>query len=114
MESIQAHFRELRQELAQVNEEPTKKDSPKQLKKFNNRKIKNEEVLKTSPDEIFRLLHEVYDFVHALEQSGLAQTDILQKIKSEQPELNRAIGKFYGILRSQIWGYCLGQSLFSF
>jgi len=114
-EFIQAHLHEIEKEIAQINEYLTKKDTPEQLRKSaEDRKINNEQVLEKSPDEIFHLLKEVYDFVKVLEQSGLAQTDILQKIKSERPELNQAIGRFYGILRSQVWGYQLGQSLFAF
>lgn len=114
-EFIQAHFDEVKQELAQINDDLAKKDTPEQLRKFGEkRKIKNEQVLATSPDEIYRLLQEVYNFVHESEKSGLAKTEILRKLKTENPQLAKAVGTFYGILRSQVWGYRLGQELFAF
>jgi hypothetical protein len=114
-EFIQSHFRELEEELAKINEELVKEDTPEQLRRFaEGRKAKTERVLKVSTDEIFRLLQEIYDLVHESEQSGLAKADILRKLKTENPQLAEAVGTFYGILRSQVWGYRLGQALLAF
>lgn len=115
LESIQNHFREIEQELAEVNEALAQKDTPEGLRKFaEDRKASIGRVLEVSPGEIFRLLQEVYNFVSESEQAGLTKTDILLKLKDEKPDLAQAIGKFYGVLRSQVWGYRLGQELFAF
>ena len=115
LESIHAHFSEIQAELAQINSELAKEDTPKQMREFAEKiKLRTERVLEVSPDEIFHSLQEVYNLVHESEQSGLAKADILRKLKTEKPQLAKAVGKFYGILRSQTWGYRLGQELFAF
>ena len=114
-EYIQAHFIEMQKELAEINTELAQEDIPEQMRKFaEGRKLTIKIVLGVSPDEIFRSLQEVYNLVHALEESGLAKTDILKKIEKEKPNLFQDIVKFYGILRSQPWGYRLGQELLAF
>jgi len=113
-ESIQTQIDEVKEELAQIDEDLSDEDTPEKLRKYSEgRKASLERVLESSPDEIFRSLQEVYDLVHELEQNGLTKTDILQKINDEKPDLVQAIISFYGILRSQTWGYRLGQSLFA-
>lgn len=115
LEYIQDHLREIQEELAQINVELTKEDTPEQLRKSSeNRKAKIERVLELSPDEIFRSLQEVYNFIRELEEGGLTKTDILRKIKNERPALFQDTRKFYDIIRSQTWGYRLGQELFTF
>ncbi|KKQ85525.1 MAG: hypothetical protein UT09_C0045G0004 [Parcubacteria group bacterium GW2011_GWF2_38_8] len=75
------------------------------------RKAAGEKFLEVPPNEIFRLLQEIYDFVHQKEAQGLMPDDILQDMKNNKPELAESIAKFYGILRTQTWGYRLGQYL---
>ena len=112
-ESIQTHINEIQEELAQIDEALSDENTPEKLREHSERrKASLERVLESSPDEIFRSLQEVYDLVHESEQNGLTQTDILQKINNEKPDLARAVISFYSILRSQTWGYNLGQSLF--
>jgi len=75
------------------------------------RKAAGEKFLEVPPNEIFRLLQEIYDFVHQKEVQGLVPNDILLDMKNNNPELAESVTKFYEILRTQTWGYRLGQFL---
>ena len=115
-ESISDHLRALQEDLARINEGLAQNNLPQMMREFCEKlKLRNEEILKVPPDEVLRLLREVYDFVHALEQSGVARSDIPQRIYGERPELRQAIRKFNIVLEvGAVWGYRLSQEVLAF
>ena len=115
LESVQSYFSEIQEELEEINEQLTKEDTLEKLREFSEkRKVKIKNLLEVSPAEVFSSVQEIYNFVHELEEKGLTNKDILQKIKDEKPNLFQDISRFYGVLRSQSWGYLLGQGLYVF
>ena len=69
------------------------------------------ELEKEGVDERMR---ELFDFVCELEGEGLGEDDILARMEQEKPDVFRAIGIFYEILRIQTWGYRLGTRVASY
>ena len=115
LESIQNYFNEIQEELEEINKYSTKEDLPERLREFGeDRKAKIEAILKVSPEKILHSLEEIYNHVHQLEKEGLKKDEILKNIKDKKPNLVQTVNKFYGILRSQVWGYRLGQDLIAF
>lgn len=114
IEAIQTSANEMEGELAEINAGLAEEGVPENLRKsYERRKAEIEGFLSVSSDEIFHSLQEVYDFVHQMEADGIEKGNILSKM-TEKPELVQAVLKFYGILRSQTWGYSLGQTLLAF
>jgi DNA repair ATPase RecN len=115
LESIQNYFNEIQEELEEINKYSTKEDLPERLREFGeDRKAKIEAILKVSPEKILHSLEEIYNHVHQLEKEGLKKDEILKNIKDKKPNLVQTVNKFYGLLRSQVWGYRLGQDLIAF
>lgn len=112
LKSIQDCFDKMRNELEYIDKTLSKNDIPELLRKHGEeRKIQLQQILKIPATEILRLLQTVYDFVCKLENDKTKGSDVIQEISQKKPELIEIIGKFYDILRNQIWGYNLGQAL---
>lgn len=115
IEAISAHAAEIKEELAQINAAFDSGNMSEDLRKFAlGRKNDIENFLVASDEEILRACREIYDFVQQAEKEGLKKQDILRKMMSVKPELRAVIGRFYDILRTQIWGYRLFQDLCTF
>lgn len=115
VEAISAHEAEIEGELARLNADFASGKVPEDLREFaEGRKKEIEKFLAVSSDEILRACREIYDFVQQAEREGLKRRDILRKMMRVKPELRAVIGRFYKILRTQIWGYRLFQDLCGF
>lgn len=115
LQLIQDHCNRIREELADIDKSLAGKEIPEKLRiAYGHIKPETEAVLAVSPEQILQSLQEVYDFVLELEKRKLGRKAILEKIKTERPDLGQAILKFYGILRNQTWGYLLGQEVNTF
>ena len=69
------------------------------------------EILEQFSEKILAALREIYDFVCDLEEEGMTREEILQKMKSEKPELIDNLNKFYGLAREEGWLYKIKQQL---
>lgn len=115
IEAISAHVAEIKEELAQINAAFDSGNMSEDLRKFaGGRKKEIESFLVAPSEEILRACREIYDFVQQAEKEGLKRQDILRKMMSVKPELRTVIVRFYGILRTQVWGYRLFQDLCGF
>ncbi|MBI5621629.1 hypothetical protein HY933_02060 [Candidatus Falkowbacteria bacterium] len=112
VQTIEEQAAAMREELDKINAKLAEKGVNEGLREFcENRREKINIYLATPADEIFRLLQEVYDFVLAQEQKGTVRDDILRTMKREKSELVQAVSKYYGVLRTQVWGYRVFQYL---
>lgn len=63
----------------------------------------------TSPTEILKLIHGIYQRVASSERSGVSKEIIIAKIRSEFPDL----AAYYWLLQKRPWGYNLGGAVIS-